>query len=142
MVTISYSSNNTAALLEYMWIPPHKIRGVKQVLGNCILSNLNRVAFLEVSQALPADCPIFPFNTQVPTLGCFPHLLVASMLDVHISMLNGMAVCLVVNGAFHQVALPAISVTLSIYVFSNYIGSILITAAIWKLNFISSCVQH
>jgi hypothetical protein len=142
MVAICYSSNNPAALLDYMWIPPHKIRGIKQVLGNCIISNLNRVAFLEVSQVLPSSCPIFPLNTQVPTLGCFPQLLVYSMLGAHISMVNGMNICLVVNNSFHQVILPFLGVTLIIHVFSNYLGSIFITAATRKLNFMSSCVQH
>jgi hypothetical protein len=79
---------------------------------------------------------------EVPTLGCFPRLLFASMPDVHIIMVNGMAICLVVNNAFHQVVLPALGVTLIIHILRNYIGGIFITVSIRKLNFISSCVQY
>jgi hypothetical protein len=64
------------------------------------------------------------------------------MLDVHISRLNGMTICIVVHNAFHQVLLPAFNVTLIIHILCNYIDNILITAAIWKLNFISPGVQN
>jgi hypothetical protein len=100
------------------------------------------VAFIGISQALPAGCKLFSLNIQVPTLGCFPHFLISSMLNVHISIVNGMTIFLVANNSFHQVVPPNISVILCIYIFSNYIGIILITAAIWELILISYCVKH
>jgi hypothetical protein len=96
-------SNNYTVLIEEMWGPPHKTRGVKKALLSSILSNFNWVDFLEIHQALPAYSPIFPFNTQVSTLCCFPHLYVASILDVHIIRFNGMSISLVVINAFLQV---------------------------------------
>jgi hypothetical protein len=90
VVTFGYRSNTYTALLEDMWGPPCKIRGVKQDLCSSLLINFNWVAFLVFRQALSACSPIFPFNTQVPTLGCFPHLSVAAMLDVLIIRFNGM----------------------------------------------------
>jgi hypothetical protein len=142
MVMLCYSCNNSSALLENMWSPPHKIRGINQDICNCILRNFNWVALLEIRQALPPCCPIFPFNTQVPTLGCFPHLCVATMLDVHISRLKGITICLVVNNAFYQVVLPALNITLGIHIRCNHIGGIFITVAIRKLNFINPGAQH
>jgi hypothetical protein len=95
VVTFGYSGNNSDALLDDMMGPPHKSRGIKQALCNCILSYSNWVALLEIYQELLDCCPIFTFNTQVSTLGCFPNLLVASMLDVHISRFNGMTILLI-----------------------------------------------
>jgi hypothetical protein len=119
-----------------------KSRGIKQDLCNCILSNFNWVAFLEIHQVLPDCCPVFPFTTQVPTLGFFPHLFVASMFDVHIIRFNGMTICLVVNTSFYQVLLPALNFTLGKHILCNHIGGIFITTAISKLNSISPGVQH
>jgi hypothetical protein len=82
VVTFGYSGNYSATLLEDMWVPPHKSRSVKQTLCSSIFSKFNRVVFLDIRQALPACSTIFPLNTQVPDLGCFPHFIVASMLDV------------------------------------------------------------
>jgi hypothetical protein len=48
VVTFGYSGNTSTALLEDMWGPPHKIRGVKQSLFISILSNFNRVALLDI----------------------------------------------------------------------------------------------
>jgi hypothetical protein len=79
MVTLFNIINGIATIIEYMWCPPHKSRGITQVIGNRILRKFNWVALLAIYQALPSCFPIFPFNTQVPKLGCFPHLLVASM---------------------------------------------------------------
>jgi hypothetical protein len=132
--------------------PTTQSRGINQALFNCILSNFKWVAFLDIHKALPACSPIFPFNTQVPTLGCFPHLFVAPMLDGHISRFNGVTIRLVVNNAFHQVVLSVFNVTLcihilcnfigGIHILCNYIGGIFITAATRKLNLISTGFQH
>jgi hypothetical protein len=111
-----YSGNNSTALIEYMWGPTHKIRGVNQALCSSILSNLNRVSLLEIRQAIPACSPIIPFNTQVPALGCFPRFLVSSMLDVHISRFNGMCIIFVINNAFHQIIFSAFNITLGIHI--------------------------
>jgi hypothetical protein len=97
-------------------------------------------AFIEFCQALPACSNIFPLNTKVPTFGFFPHFLVAAMLDVHFSRSNGMAISSVVKNAFHKILLFAFNVTFSIHIFCNHIGRVFITASIWKLNFISSCI--
>jgi hypothetical protein len=142
VITFGYIGNNSAALLEDMWDPPHKIRSVKQTLGSRILRNFNRVAFLEIRQALPACGTIFLFNTQVPTLGCFPQFIVASMLDVHISMFNGMSISFVINNAIRKIIFSAFNITLGIHIICNHIGGIFITAAIRKLNFISPGVQN
>jgi hypothetical protein len=139
-VTFGHSGDNSATLLEDMRGPPDKSRDINQALGSDILSNFNRIAVLDIRQALPAFSPIFPLNTKVPTFGCFPHFLVAAMLDVHISRINGMAISFVVNNAFHKIVLSAFNITLSILIFCNRIGGIFITTAIRKLNFISSCI--
>jgi hypothetical protein len=110
--------------------PPEKIRGIKQALGSGIFINLNRVAFLEIHRALPACSPIFTLNTMVLIFGCFPHFLVAAMFDVHISMLNGMAISFVVNNAFHNIILSAFNITLIIHILCNHIVGIFITTAI------------
>jgi hypothetical protein len=135
-----HSGNNSGAFLEDMWGPPDKTRGIKKALGSSIFSNFNRVALLEIRQALPACSPIFPLNTNVPTFGCFPHFLVAAMLDVHISRRNGVTISFVVNDAFHKILLYAFNITLIIHILFNHIGGIFITTAIRKLNFISSCI--
>jgi hypothetical protein len=44
------------------------------------------------TQQLQQGCFPFSFNTQVPALGRFPQFIVASMLDVHISMFNSVAI--------------------------------------------------
>jgi hypothetical protein len=142
MITLCYSRNNSTALLEDMWLPPHRIRGVRQALCSRIISNFNWVAFLEIYQILPTCSPIFSFNTQIPTLGCFTHLYVASMLYVHISRFNDMSISLVVKNAFHQIIFSAFNVILGIYILCNYICGIFVTAAIRKINFISPGVQN
>jgi hypothetical protein len=71
-VTLGSTSNNSTALLENMWSSPHNIRGIKQALCRCIISNFNWVAFLDIRQVLPACCSISSFKTQVPTLDFFP----------------------------------------------------------------------
>jgi hypothetical protein len=142
MVMICYISNTSTALLEDMWGLSHKNRGIKQTLGSSIFSNFNRVAFLEILQALLGCSFICPFNTQVPNPGCFPHLFFASILHVHIIRFNGMSISLVVKNAFHQVILSAFNVKLGINILCNYMCGIIITAAIRKLNFISHGVQH
>jgi hypothetical protein len=142
MVTLCYIRNNSTELLEEKWNPPHKCRGVKKAICSSIIRNFNRVAFLEIHLVLPAYSPIFPFNTQVPTLGFFPHLSVASMLDVHISRFNGMSISIVVNNALHLLILSAFYVTLGIHILCNYIYGIFVTAAVIKINFISPGVQH
>jgi hypothetical protein len=76
----------------------------------------------------------------MPTFGCFTHFLVTSMLDIHFIRRSGMAISFVVNDALHEIELPAFNITLGIHVFCNHIGGLFITAAIWKLNFISYCV--
>jgi hypothetical protein len=116
------------------------LTGIKQAFGSSIFINFNSVAFLEVCQSLPACSTIFPLNTKVPTFGCFPHFLVADMRDVHFSRRNGMTTRSVVNNDFHKIVLSAFNVTLSIHIFCNHIGGVFITAAIRKLNFISSCI--
>jgi hypothetical protein len=142
VVTFGYSGDNSGAFLQDMWGPPDKSRGIKQALGSGIFSNFNRVAFLEIRQALPAFSPIFPLNTKVPTFGCFPHFFVAAIFDVHICRRNSMAISFMVNNAFHKIVLYAFNVTLGIHIFCNHIGGIFITTAIRELNFISSCIQH
>jgi hypothetical protein len=142
MVRFGYSGNNSAALLEYMWGPTQNSRSVKQAICSIILSNFNMVAFLEIRQALPACSPIFPLNTKVPALGCFPHFLVASMIDVNISRFNGMSISFVINNDFHQIMLSAFNITLGIHIFCNHICGIFITVAISKLNFISPGVHR
>jgi hypothetical protein len=54
MVLLCYSVNDSTGLLEDMWVPPYISSGIKQVRGICICSNFNRVAFLEIYQALSA----------------------------------------------------------------------------------------
>jgi hypothetical protein len=142
VITHGHSGNNSGALLKDIWGPPDKSRGIKQAFGSSILSNLNRVDFFEICQALPACSTIFPLNTKVPTFSCFPQFLVAVMLDINFSRSNGMAISYVVNNALHKIVLSAFNVTLGIHIFCNHIGSVFITAAIWKLNFISSCVYY
>jgi hypothetical protein len=67
---------------------------------------------------IATDCSaIFPLNTKVPTFGCFPHFIVAAMLDVHISRRTGMTISSVVNNAFHKILLSSFNVTLSIHIF-------------------------
>jgi hypothetical protein len=95
---------------------------------------------LEICQAFPVCSAIFSLNTKVPTFGCFPHFLVAVMLDIHFSRSNGMAISYVVNDALHKIVLSTFNITLGIYVFFNHIGGVFITAAIWKINFIISRV--
>jgi hypothetical protein len=142
VVTLGHSGNNSGALLKYMWGPPDKSRGIQHAFGSSIFSNLNRVALLEICQAFPVCGAIFPLNTKVPTFGCFPHFIVVSMLDIHFSSSNGTAISSVVNNAFHKIVLSAFNITLGIHILCNHIGSFFITVAIWKLNFIISCVQH
>jgi hypothetical protein len=142
VVTFGYNGNTSAALLENMWVPPYKIMSVKKTLGRSIFSRFNRIDFLDIRQALLAFSPIFPLNTQVPTLGCFPHFIVAAMLDVHISRLNSMYIIVVINNALHKIILYAFNFTLGIHIICNHIDGKFITAVIRKLNFISYGVQH
>jgi hypothetical protein len=48
VISLCHSGNDTTALLEHIWDPPNKIRSIKKVLGDRVLSNLHRVAFFEV----------------------------------------------------------------------------------------------
>jgi hypothetical protein len=125
-----------------MWVPPDKSRDIKQGFGSSIFINFNRVAFLEVFQAIPACSTIFPLNTKVPTFGFFTFFLVAAMLDVHLSRRNGMAISSVVNNASHEIIFSAFNVTLIIHIFCNHIGGVFITATTRKLNSIGSCIYH
>jgi hypothetical protein len=136
VITLGHSGNNPGALLKHMWGPPYKNRAIQQAFGRRIFRNFNRVAFLEICQALKACGAISPFNTKVPTFGCFPHFIVTSMLDIHICRSNGMAISFVVNDASHEVELPALNITLGIHILSNHIGRVFVTAAIRELNFI------
>jgi hypothetical protein len=111
-------------LLEHMRDPPNKSRGITKVLGYSILINFNRVAILDICQKLPTCCPIFSFNTQVPTLGCLPDLLFTSMFDIHISVFHSTTIILVINNSFHQVELVVSSshcaYTLYVMMFALY----------------------
>jgi hypothetical protein len=142
VVTFGYSENNYGALLQDVWVPPYKRRSIRKALFSSIFSNFNRVAFLEISQALPSCSPIFPLNTQVPNFGCFSHFLIAAMLGVHISRINGMSICIAINNAFHKIVFSAFNITLGMHILCTHIGGIFITTVIRKLHFISSYIQH
>jgi hypothetical protein len=138
VIPLGSCSNATTAPFQHMHDPPNKNRGIFQVVAYLIFSNLNRISFFEVCEALPTCCSVFTFNAQVPISGCLPDLFVAPVFDVHISTLEGMTIFIVINYAVHNVELVAFGVTLSINVFSNNIFSLFITAPIWELIFISS----
>jgi hypothetical protein len=110
VIPLGNCSNDTDAFLQHMRNPPDKIRGIFQVLAYCIFSNLNRIAFFEVCEALPTCCSVFSLNAQVPTFGFLPDLFVDPVLDVHISTLEGMTIFLVINYAVHNVELVAFGV--------------------------------
>jgi hypothetical protein len=48
VVSFGDGSYDAAALPQYIWDPPNKGRGIMQVLGNIMLGNFYRVAFLEI----------------------------------------------------------------------------------------------
>jgi hypothetical protein len=131
---------DAAALLQDMLNPPNKGRVIMQILGNSILGSLHRVAFLEIYKSIPACCSIFPFNAQVPTLGCFADLFIASMFDEHICVVHCMSISLVIHNAVHQIELISCFITLCIHILGDRIYSVSVTAAIGELNFIGSCI--
>jgi hypothetical protein len=142
VIPLCHSSNTMAALLEHIWDPTNKIRGIKKVLGYRVFRNFNRDTFFQVSHMLTARCTTFPFNTQLATLGCLPEFCVTPVLDVHISAVYGVTIHPVINNTFHVVVLLALSITLRIHVLRYDIDSILINVAIRELDLISPCVQN
>jgi hypothetical protein len=48
VISLCHSRDDTAALLENTWDPPNKSRSIKQVIGDLVFGNLNRVTFFQV----------------------------------------------------------------------------------------------
>jgi hypothetical protein len=113
-----------------------------KVIGDSILINFHRVDLLDTFQMFPTCCPVFPFNSQVPTLGCIPDLFVTYMFDINIRVFHSMTISIVISNAFHQVELVSIFITLRVHVLHYAVCSILITAPIRELNLVGPHIQH
>jgi hypothetical protein len=78
--------------------PPRKGRLVDQLVCNGILSNFDRVRFLQVFERQPRGGSIFPLYGQFPSLGGTSHMLVAITIgDIKVIGSNGRAVLPVIN---------------------------------------------
>jgi hypothetical protein len=137
-----HSGYDMVPLIEGVRYPPYKIRFILEFLSGGILSHFHWISLLEIRKMFTTCGTFLPLNTQVPTNSCLLHLQVASMLDVHISTSDRMAVSSVIHNVIHQVLMVYLFIALCKHFMGNHIGSVLVGTPIWKLDLIGPCFQH
>jgi len=104
--------------------PPCKGRFLDQFVGNCILSHLNRVGFLQVFQRNLVGASVFPLHLELPASGCTFWNVNAFGVNVKTIILGyGMSIHTVVNYIAENREASPFFINLQEYVLCNEVCS-------------------